>query len=422
MTQAPGKLIKTLLPVIVFGVLGGIAWLITANPPEPARRAPGNGGVLVVEATQLRSQDYQIQLQSYGTVQPRTRSRLVSQVSGQIVSVNDAFRDGGFFELGDELLSIDPRDYQADVKIAMAALLDAKQMLVEAQARSEQANRDWQRLGNIGEPPPLVLRTPQLEAARARVASAEAGVRKAQLDLERTTIKAPFAGRVLTQNADIGQVVSANTQLGEIYSTDVIEIRLPLRNTDLNFVDLPERSRFADTVEPALVDVELRSELNTDQTWDAKLVRTEGAIDISSRQLHVVAQIKDPYGAGANDRTPLKIGQYVTAQIAGKTISNALVIPNETIYQGSYVYTVLDGALVRREISITWQNDVEALVNSGLNAGDFLVTTSLGQVASGTRVSIAGAQQRDRRAGEPRKPGAERAAGDRPNRQNGESQ
>lgn len=422
MTQAPGKLIKTLLPVIVLAVLGGIAWLITANPPEPARRAPGNGGVLVVEAMQLRSQDYQIQLQSYGTVQPRTRSRLVSQVSGQIVSVNDAFRDGGFFELGDELLSIDPRDYQADVKIAMAALLDAKQMLVEAQARSEQANRDWQRLGNTGEPPPLVLRTPQLEAARARVASAEAGVRKAQLDLERTTIKAPFAGRVLTQNADIGQVVSANTQLGEIYSTDVIEIRLPLRNTDLNFVDLPERLRFADTVEPALVDVELRSELNTSQTWDAKLVRTEGAIDIASRQLHVVAQIKDPYGAGANDRAPLKIGQYVTAQIAGKTISNALVIPNETIYQGSYVYTVSDGALARREITITWQNDTEALVGNGLNAGDFLVTTSLGQVASGTRVSIAGAQQRDRRAGEPRKPGAERAAGDRPNRQSGESQ
>jgi len=353
---------------------------------------------MTVETESVATRDYTVMLESYGTVQPRTRSVLIAQVGGQIVSVNPNVRDGGFFEKGDVLGTIDSRDYEADVRISAATLMDARQALAEAEARTEQAREDWARLGNSGEPSDLVLRLPQLEAAKARVISAESSLQKSELDLERTKIVAPFAGRILRKLVDVGQVVGVNTQLAEIYATDSVEIRLPLRNRDLPYINLPESYRYRDAVEDAGGEVEIISQLGDAASWEAELVRTESAIDETARQLHVIAMIDDPYGQQVDNRVPLKIGQYVTARLEGKTISDALVIPNSTIYQGTYVYVVEEGILRRRDVEIDWQNDNEALISSGLLPGDALVTTALGQVTSGIRVSIVGEQARDANA------------------------
>lgn len=395
---------KRLIPVAIIGGLVALAILIKMNPPTTPQRSPFAGPQMVVATIVVEYQDYQVRLQSYGTVQPRTQSMLVAQVGGQIISVNENVRDGGFFEKGDVLGQIDPRDYEADVRISEASLADARQALAEAEARSNQALEDWERLGNTGEAPDLVLRVPQLEAASARVKSAESALQKSQLGLERTQLVAPFAGRVLRKLVDVGQVVSNNTQVAEIYATDVVEIRLPLRNRDLAFIDLPESFRFGESAPPAEIGVVIRSDLIGTEVWDAKLVRTEGAIDETARQLHVIAQIDDPFGEKSQGRSPLKIGQYVTAEIQGNALSNVLVIPNNTIYQGSYVYIVEDGLLRRKNIVIDWQNDSDALIGEGLAHGDQLVTTPLGQVTSGIRVSIEG--ETPRNAGGPpgRKP------------------
>ncbi|MED5461011.1 MAG: efflux RND transporter periplasmic adaptor subunit, partial [Pseudomonadota bacterium] len=194
----------------------------------------------------------------------------------------------------------------------------------------------------------------------------------------------------------LGQVVGPNTQLAEIYATDVVEIRLPLRNRDLGFIDLPESYRHSGPRETS-IDVLIKSDLIGNEKWQARLVRTEGAIDESARQLHVIAQIDDPFGPRSEGRSPLKIGQYVTAEIEGKTLPGALVIPNSAIYQGSYVYTVEDDILRRRDIEIAWQNDIDAVVDNGLELGMDLVMTPLGQVTSGIRVSVLGAESRGNR-------------------------
>ena len=377
-------------PIAIIGALLLFAFIIKLNPPESPQRPPFSGPMMVVDVIPVERQSYQVHLQSYGTVQPRTQSTLIAQVGGQIVSVNPNVRGGGFFEKGDVLASIDPRDYEADVQIAEAILMDARQTLAEAEARSNQAREDWERLGNEGEASALVLREPQLEAAKARIKSAESTLWKAQLKLERTEIVAPFAGRILKKYADIGQVVSNNTPLADIYATDYVEIRLPIRNRDLPFIDLPEVYRYEESADH-VGSVKIRSELDGSATWDAQLVRTEGAIDESARQLHVIAQINDPFSIHREGQTPIKIGQYVTAELRGKMAADVLVIPNAAIYQGSYVYIVRDEILQRRDIEIAWQNDKDAIITTGLEHGDALVTTALGQVTSGIRVSIAGA-------------------------------
>mgnify|MGYP001813682643 CR=1 FL=1 len=380
------KITKIIIPVTIFGVLLTLAILIRANPPESSRRFTPPPQAMVVDAAQVHLQDYRILLESYGSVQPRTKTTLTAQVSGQVVYVNPNIRDGGFFNKGDVLVSIDPRDYEANVRIAQAGLMDARQTLADASARSELAREDWSSLGNEGEPPELVLRLPQLEAARAGVISAEATLQKAELELERTRIIAPFAGRVLQQGADIGQVVSPNSEIATIYATDYVEVRLPIRNRDLKYVSLPERYRDVKSAD-FKVDAQIISDLVGRTVWDARLVRTEGAIDQSARQLHVIAQISDPFSKGVDGRPQLKIGQYVTAMMAGHVLEDVVVIPNSAIYQGSYVYVVENDVLQRRNVEITWQNDHHAIIETGLGEGDILVTTPLGQVTSGVRVS-----------------------------------
>lgn len=405
---------KKILPIAILGGFLLLAIVIKFNPPEGQQRGGFAGPQMTVEITRVSREPYTVMLESYGTVQPRTQSTLTAQVGGQIVEVNPNLRDGGFFVKGDVLAKIDSRDYEANVRIASASLMDARQNLVEAEARTEQAREDWARLGNAGEPSELVLRLPQLEASKARVTSAESSLLISRLRLERTNVVAPFAGRVLHNLADVGQVVSTNTQIAEIYATDNFEIRLPIRNRDLAFIDLPEAFRNRETRGNAQTPVEISSQLGDGAVWDAKLVRTEGAIDETARQLHVIAMIADPFGSLVADRVPLKIGQYVTARLAGKVIPDALVIPNTAIYQGTYVYVVEEGVLKRRDIEIAWQNDSDAIINTGLEAGAALVTTPLGQITSGVRVSVLGEES----AGpQPRGPGDTGPLGNRSDRQ-----
>ncbi|MBE0368482.1 efflux RND transporter periplasmic adaptor subunit [Pseudoalteromonas aurantia] len=379
---------RILLPVAVLVISVAAIMLIVNNPPKNSRSKSKPQAQMLVEVERLQSSEFTFNIASYGVVKPRTQSLLVAQVSGEVSYINDRFRDGGFFEKGDVLLRIDDRDYQAEVKISQATLLSAEQALLEEQARSEQAKEDWLRLGNGSQASELVLRKPQLAAQQANVLSAQAKLEKAQLALERTSVVAPFSGRVLSKKVDLGQVVSSNGQIAEIYAIDYVEIRLPINNRDLAFINLPERSREG-THNGLQTQVTLTSDLVGTQQWHGQIIRTEGAISEQSQQLYVVAQIEDPYSVDKMAGFAIKIGQYVNAEITGKTLNNAITIPNNAIYQGSYVYVLNDdNLLMRKDVQLAWQNKEIAIVKSGIDAGMRLVTTPLGQVSSGTKVVV----------------------------------
>ncbi|MCC6209303.1 MAG: efflux RND transporter periplasmic adaptor subunit [Gammaproteobacteria bacterium] len=383
-------MIKKLLPVFVLGGMIALAALFMLNRPETTRLAGPPPAGIAVETLTVTPTDYQIILQSYGTVRPRTENTLFAQVAGQITAVSPNFRAGGFFEKDEVLLRVDPRDYEASASSARANLVATVQALQEEEAQAEQVLQDWQRLGD-GEPAsPLALRKPQLEAARAAVDSARAALKRAELDLERTQVRAPYAGRVLQATVDAGQIINTSTELAQIYAVDVVEIRLPVNNRDLAYIRLPESYRHDANTATDLPEVTFTSRLVGEQRWTGRIVRTEGAIDTGTQQLYIVARIDDPYGRKAHGRQPLKINEYVTAAIKGDIVPGALVIPNSAIYQGSYVYVAEDGVLRRRDIRIAWQNDNEAIIDKGLTAGDALVQTPLGQVITGTPAILAG--------------------------------
>ncbi|MEM9304751.1 MAG: efflux RND transporter periplasmic adaptor subunit [Pseudomonadota bacterium] len=382
--------IRIIAPVVIFGGLLFAAFILMSNRPQPGQRPPARDAVMTVAIEKIAPRDYQVILDSYGAVQPRTQSQLVAQVTGQVEWISPSLRDGGYFDAGEPLLRLDRRDYDADLKIAEAQLIDAQRGLVEAEAQREQAQKDWDKLGRADQPTDLVLKIPQLLAAQARLKSTESSLEKAKLAYERTEVIAPFAGRVLDQRVDLGQVVAPNTILADIYATDAIEVRLPLRNRDLAFIELPEATKGRNNATGFSGAVVLESTLGINAEWIGDLVRTESAIDGNAQQLHVIARIDDPFGANLQHERPLKIGEYVTARLAGRLLQAAIVVPNSAIYQGSYVYRVEDGLLQRTDIEIVWQNESDAIIGTGLAPGDQLVLTALGQVTSGMSVAIEG--------------------------------
>ena len=384
------KFLRFLLPLIVVLASAGLGYYLIATRPDPQRRRPP-AMQLVVDAMRLKHQTYSVEIHSQGTVKPRTESTLIPEVSGQIVQISPAFRTGGFFETGDILVTIDPSDYQAAVTVTEATLAQAEANLEIEKAQSAQALANWQRLGNGEDPSPLVLREPQLAEATAIVASAKATFEKARRDLDRTRIKAPYAGRVLEQQVDVGQYVTPGTMLAQVYAVDYVEIRLPLTNEDLAFLDLPEQYRGEQLPEnhPPQPAVSLRGRVGgKETTWNGVIVRAEGAIDTRSRQLFVVAQVDDPYGRTESGNPPLKVGLFVEAEIDGRDLHDVFVIPRSALRNGREVLLIDEAkTLRRREIDLVWADEDRVIVREGLLPGELLCVTPLAYAADGALVN-----------------------------------
>lgn len=382
------KPFRIVLPFVVLAVCGGIGLKIFRSQEEAPRfNAPP--AVLTVEARRLAPTNYTVQVHSQGTVSPRTESTLIPEVSGRITDIAPAFRNGGFFETGDLLVQIDPSDYQSAVVVAEATLKQAEATLEIEKAQSEQARENWKQLGSGGEPSPLVLRVPQLEEAAASVAAAKARLERAKRDFERTRITAPYAGRILSKQVDVGQYVTPGTVLATIYAVDYAEIRLPLSADQQAFVRIPEIYRGEEAAKigdgpPVRIHA---ATANRVHTWQGRLVRAEGAIDVRSRQLFVVAQVDDPYGVREEGKPPLKVGMFVEAEITGETLNDVFVIPRGAV-RGTDEVLLIDGdnKFRRRQVDVLWR-DSKSIVTSGpLETGDLLCVTAVPFAAEGGSV------------------------------------
>ncbi len=391
------KISKLLLPPLVLLISAAIAWLAIINRPEPERREPVVERISV-EVMPLQRRDFPIRIGSQGTTRPHTETTLIAQVSGTVIEVSPRFNPGSFFRAGDLLLRIDPRDYRAAVTIAESELAQARLRLAQEQARAAQARRDWERLGEPGEPDPLALRKPQLQSEQAAVAAAEARLTQARLNLQRTRIRAPYNGRLLEKKADLGQFLNPGTVVGRIYAVDFIEVRLPLSNRQLAFVTIPELYQEQENPAPAGPAATIRAEIGgREYRWPARIVRSEGAIDQGSQQTFVIARVDEPYARREPGRPPLKIGQFVQAEIEGRTLERVFVVPDSALHSGNTIFIVdSDDRLRQHQVGIVWRDGEQTVIEGDLREGARLVISPVSASLIGRRVSVSAT------SGEPR--------------------
>lgn len=382
------RLVKVLGPIVIVLLSLFVANQVMQSQPPVSMGQVKQVNPLLVDVLEISEQTFQIEVESYAALKANTRTDILPLVSGQVVKVSSSFQRGAFVTAGQLLLEIDPLEYEVAVQVARSELASAELALAEEEARSEQAERDWRHSQNQSKAQvsDFALRYPQLKAAKANLATAEAKLQLAMKNLDRTKVRAPYGGRLIETFVNLGSVVSTATRLAELYSSESLELSLPIANRDLQFLDLPTMLNNGDI--PVRIENPL---VSPSQYWRARIVGTEALVDSENQQIYAVAKIKGPENSDSGYQA-LKVGQYLHAVIEGKEIEDAILIPNAAVYQGAYVYVVKenDGVpiLVRRDISVRWRNEEFSLLASGLAPGDRLVITPLGQVTSGTRVRI----------------------------------
>ena len=387
MKPALVRILRFLLPLIIVAGAGLVALtMIWSRPPvEILTPVVAPPGVRVHEVTLA---DAPLTVTSQGTVQPRTESQLVPEIAGRVTWVAPSFAEGGFFEAGDVLVRIDPFDYEQMLVSARSQLAQARLRLAEEEAEAEVAEREWETLGR-GDPRELALRKPQLDDAHASVAAAEAGVERATRDLERADIRAPYAGRVRAKNVDIGQYVRVGDTVATVYAVDVAEIRLPLPDDELAYLDLPLSYRGVERQTQPGVTLHARFAGET-HAWKGRIVRTESEIDSVSRMVHAIAEVADPYAPGPNpNRPPLAVGMYVEAEIGGRTARDVAVLPRETLRGRDQMLVVTpDDRLSFRTVDVLRTSTESVVVQSGLQAGELVVISPLDTPADGMLVQL----------------------------------
>lgn len=364
---------KLFMAVIVVGV--AIIGAVLAFQPKPEEKVAEKAVPPVADVVYADPGSQTLLVPSQGSVRARHEIELVARVGGSIQEVSDAFVAGGFFDDGEALVQIEAADYRHQLTRAESQLAEARSTLAQEQGRAKQAKREWRDLGS-DEANALFLRKPQLSAAEATVAAARADRDQARLDLDRTRVTAPFAGRVVETSVDLGQYVAPGTVLATVHSTGIAEVRLPLTDHQLSLLELPLGKAIENG--PA---VRLRAQMAGQQRqWRGRLVRTESAIDPNSRFVYAVAQVKDPYAGDA----PLINGLFVEADIAGKTLDDIAILPRKALHEGDHLLVLdAENKLHFKDVELLQTVDEEVWVRGDIARGEQVVVSSLGYSREG---------------------------------------
>ena len=380
---------KFILPLLILtgGVLIAVV-LIVSRPTARTQDTPVVKPLVRYEA--VRPREVTVTIQAQGTVTPLTQGPLISQVNGRIIRTAPEFAAGGYFEKGQTMLWIDPAEYQLAREQARLQVAQAELALAREQQEADIAREEWQKVGR-GEPDSLVLRLPQLKQARAALEAARAALRLAELNLSRTAVKAPYACRVRNKQADLGQVIARGTPLANIYATDFAEVRLPLTDEQLAFIDIPlnYHGDIRGQRQPA---VTIRASFaGREYQWPARLIRIEGEIDPMTRMIYAVARVRKPFDRQpGSDNPPLTVGMFVDADITGKTLKNVFVVDENAVHNRNRVWLIDDQDRLRiRPVSIIRREPGRVIIKGGLEAGDRICLTPLNTVVDGMAVLLA---------------------------------
>jgi len=379
--------------ILAAGIIGMV--VMVALKPEPPKVQPAKTSPLMIVA-RAEMQWGPLKIRGHGSVQPVREIDVASEVSGKVVDISEDFVGGGVFRQGQSLLRVDPSDYVNAVAVAEAEVTQRKYDVLTAEEEVTVAKDEWERLKNrtdVSELPEstdlgiLVLKEPQLAAARAHLQSAEASLADARKRLERTHIRAPFNGIVRQKSADLGQFISPGQIVGRIYSTDAVEIRVPLSSRSASLVEglwsRDTAGRQAHT--PATISSTVGKRR---YEYAGYIHRIEGAIETSTRTIGVVVRVDGAYES-QDDRPPLFVGTFAAVELQGITPREYYGIPRSALREGNLVWVIKNERLSIVPVEVLQEIDNIAYITGDLDGEPMVVTSTHSVIADGMTVRVA---------------------------------
>ena len=370
---------RFLLPIVIIAGGFALAGIIVATGPKLEQLPPPNNAP-IVRTWRADAETVQLTSITHGTVLPRTESELIPEVSGRVISMSDSMVSGGFFSEGDILLQIDPLDYEVALEQARAALASAESELDNAD-RAYKRQLDLAKRQSASQSQQDDAQN-RLRFAQASLREAQARLSRAERDIQRTKITAPYDGRVRSERVDIGQFVTRGQAIASLYATDMAEVRLPIHDEELAYLELP----LAGSDLSAQPTVLLRARFaGADHTWEGKVVRTEGELDPQTRMINVIAQVDSPYEQ--IDKPPLAVGLFVEAEIIGTQVNDVFILPRSALQANEQVYVInSENRIEFRDVDILRIVDEDVYIKSGFSIGDTICLSTLTNAIEGMQV------------------------------------
>ena len=376
------------LCLVVLVAATAITTLIFSTEPKAQRTGAVRETAMLADVLDVRRGDYHPRIVATGVIEASEDIVLSPRVAGEIVERSSAFAPGGSVRAGEMLLRIDPADYEnslAELAQRLSELHQAEANLQMELGRQNVARQDYALLDAelSEEQEALVLREPQLNAARAQVEAAQAAVAQAKLALERTRITAPFEAHVVRRSANLGSQVAPGDDLGHLVGIDTYWVAVTVPLAQLRWLEIPSETGS----EGSRVIIRNRTAWDPGQTREGRLFRLVGALEDETRMARVLAEIPEPLGGGP-DRPPLIIGSFVEVEIEGRQLENVVKIERDYVRTNDTVWLMEDGKLVTREADIVFRDATHAYVRAGLQDGDQVVITNLSTVRDGAPLRL----------------------------------
>jgi len=354
----------------------------------------------LVTTTVLRKSREQVVVRATGTVVPARQVSLKARVSGAIVDLSPAFVPGGHFPEGETILQIDPEDYRLAVRSRKAGVAQAERKHRVELGQQDIAKREWALIEDKSEATSLdeelTLRKPQLAESVAALDAARSALRQAELDLERTTVKAPFSALVLEKYVELGAQVSSQTTLVDLVGTDEYWVQVTLPADRLRWVGMPEDGPGAKaTIRPSSgVDVKAQ--------YEGRVIQRRPDLETAGRLAQLIVSVPDPAGQSGEAAVgwPLLLGAYVQVDIEGPALDDVFAVPRTALHEGDRVWLMTpESRLEVRRVDPVWGGRDHVLIREGVKQGERLVLTDLGAPVSGMLLEENAPTQRPQEAG-----------------------
>ena len=378
------------LPVLILGAAGLVVALLVLFQRSPEER-PQQSAAPLVRAVVAVPTDLRFTVRANGSVTPRTESELIPQVSGVVVEMSPQLVAGGFFQEGDLLARIDDADYRVDREAARAQVARARSGFGRAEKELARQRRLADR--SVASEARIDDAENAYRIADASLREAQARLERAERDLARTEIVAPYRGRVRSEQVDLGQFVNRGQSIATIYAIDYAEVRLPIPDRELAYLDLAQlRATVAGDASAVAAKVRLSAEFaGGEHHWEGVLDRTEAELDPKSRMIHLVARVPEPYRLDTPTSAPLAIGLFVDAEIEGRTVDGAFVLPRDALRADDRVYVIgEESRLEFRDVEVLRTERDRVVVAGGLSAGEQVCTSPLDAAIDGMLVRVTG--------------------------------
>lgn len=373
-----------MLAVLTGGVVIVVLLILSGPTTEPVEKTPAPR---IVQTISVQPTNRSIYVRADGSVVPAREVVIRPQVQGRILSHHPQMQQGGFVEEGEELVRIDPADYQLALTEQLTKLEQAEFELEVEKGRQVVASREWQllqgSLTNSEVNRSLVLREPHLRRTEAMIRQASNEIARAKLDLSRTSVNAPFNAKVLSESIEVGQLVDRGLEICTLVGTDEFWVKALLSLEDLSHIQLPGPDR-----EGARARIFLDTG-KKDISWEGQVVRLLSDLQPTSLNARLLIRVSDPFGLD-NERSglPLLLGSFVRIEIEAGKLENVLPIPRVALREGDRIWVVDENdELQIRDAEVLWKETETLLIANCMKPGEMLVLSDLRSALPGMNVN-----------------------------------